>query len=190
MMTSHENGEMLRIAELRVGSDSDFPKLQTLIQHAQQDGVVILKRILSAHRTPEAMAKAAQLFPEVSFQDTIVDPSKVQVVLCFAAAGGSAHIAGMTSAETNTPVIALPVEDSSTGHIAALYSMINMPPGVPNGFVLNQETAATLGKRIMQLTANDVEKVYVPEHMMQENLQKLIEQFAIPVTHTIGEATL
>lgn len=136
------------------------------------------------------MAKAAQIFPEVSFHDTIVDPSKVQVVLCFAAAGGSAHIAWMTSAETNTPVIAIPVEDSSTGHIAALYSMINMPPGVPNGFVLNQEIAAMLGKRIMQLTAQEVEKVYIPEDMMQESLQKLIEQFGIAVTHTAGEATL
>ena len=53
--------------EIRVGSDSDLPKIKPLIDQLRESNITVLVRILSAHRTPEAMAQAAKNFPEVQF---------------------------------------------------------------------------------------------------------------------------
>ena len=57
----------------------------------------------------------------------------------------------MTAAETSTPVIAIPLSASSTGTIDALFSMINMPPGIPNGVTVNQESAVSMTEQMYQL---------------------------------------
>lgn len=179
------NQNQVNFVELRVGSDSDFPKLELLITLLEEQEIPVIKRILSAHRTPEKMEQAAKNFPSVNIP-WLINNTKINIILCFAAAGWSAHIAGMTAAPTNIPVIAIPVEDSSTGYTAANYSMINMPPGIPNGFVWNQETAAMLGKRIIQLTKNEVEKIYIPTQL-QEWLKSLIENFWVEITNNPEE---
>lgn len=169
--------------EIRVGSDSDLPKIKPLIDQLRESNITVLVRILSAHRTPEAMAQAAKNFPEVQFVwvDNIIDQSQLDIALCFAAAGWSAHIAGMTASETNIPVIAIPVASTAMWTIDSTYSMINMPPGIPNGFSANQEMAATYGKRIMKLTKENTEKIYIPADL-QKKLGALIKEFGIAVT--------
>lgn len=179
------NQNQVNAVELRVGSDSDFPKLELLTTLLKQENILVLKRILSAHRTPDKMEQAAKSFPSVSVP-WLINNTNLNIRLCFAAAGWSAHIAGMTAAPTNIPVIAIPVEDSSTGYMAANYSMINMPPGIPNGFVWNQETAVILGKRIMELTEDEVEKIYIPAQL-QEWLKSLIENFWVEITNNPEE---
>lgn len=84
-------------------------------------------RIASAHRTPEAMAELARAFPNVleslesdnTFKnvtpEVIAVAGRLQVVICIAAAGGSAHIAGMTASETEVPVIGYPVPSRTNG---------------------------------------------------------------------------
>jgi len=179
------NQNQVNAVELRVGSDSDFPKLDLLTTLLKQEKIPVLKRILSAHRTPDKMAQAAKNFPSVTVP-SMIQNTKLNIKLCFAAAGWSAHIAGMTAAETNIPVIAVPVEDSSTWHTAAMYSMINMPPGVPNGYVQNQWSAVVLGKRIMELTKDSVQKIYIPTYL-QAGLKPLIEQFWVEITNNPEE---
>lgn len=87
--------------------------------------------ILSAHRTPhEMMAKAEGLAQE-------------GFAVCIGSAGGSAHLPGMTASETPIPVIALPVKTSFLDGLDSLLSMVQMPPGIPNGAVgINQSKSA------------------------------------------------
>jgi 5-(carboxyamino)imidazole ribonucleotide mutase len=131
---------MIKLIEIRTGSDSDMPKIQDLYAFLDSLFIPYSKRILSAHRTPDRMADQAQKLESNSFRVSI------------AAAGGSAHIAGMTASETSVPVVALPVL-SSLGGIDALLSMAQMPPGIPNGCVgiNDSEGAGILAIRIAYL---------------------------------------
>jgi phosphoribosylcarboxyaminoimidazole (NCAIR) mutase len=89
----------------------------------------------------------------------------------------------MTASETNIPVIALPIDGSAMGKIDATFSMINMPPGIPNGFIADYAQAAQLAQHIMNLTAEDSKSVYISEFMQKdEALQRLIQEFGIEVT--------
>lgn len=188
MSTIEQTIDQIKAAEVRVWSDSDRPKLKVLLDWLTEQKVLVLERILSAHRTPDRMAEAAKNFPGVNIP-WVLENTKLQIALCFAAAWGAAHIAGMTAAETNTPIIAVPVEDSTTGIMASSDSMRNMPPGVPNGFVSNQEEAAKIGARIMRLTADQVQKIYVPD-ALQGGLKDLIEHFWVEISQQRNESPI
>ncbi len=119
--------------EIRVGSDSDLPRIQEVFLVLDQLDIDYELNILSAHRTPhEMMAKAGALAQE-------------GFVVCIGSAGGSAHLPGMTASETPIPVIALPVKTSYLDGLDSLLSMVQMPPGIPNGAVgINQGKSAAL----------------------------------------------
>ena len=123
--------------EVRVGSDSDLPKIAGVFKALDSLDISYAPRILSAHRTPTQMASEAKKLEENGFR------------VCIAAAGGSAHLAGMTASETLQPVVALPVQ-SALGGTESLLSMAQMPPGIPNGCVGvgAGESAAHLAARI------------------------------------------
>lgn len=142
------------IVEVRTGSDSDFPKIQKVLDGLKEEHIPYILRILSAHRTSEDMAETAQTFPETLLPPGIrgvIDISNLRTKFCIAAAGGSAHIAGMTASETQTPVIALPVKSSSSWLIDSSFSMINMPPGIPNGFVPNNDAGVMMSQKLYNL---------------------------------------
>gem|GEM_PF-4871672 len=80
------NQNQVNAVELRVGSDSDFPKLDLLTTLLKQEKIPVLKRILSAHRTPDKMAQAAKNFPSVTVP-SMIQNTKLNIKLCFAAAG-------------------------------------------------------------------------------------------------------
>ena len=124
--------------EIRVGSDSDFPKIQGAFNFLNSLGIPHDKRILSAHRTPDAMMHAAQLLEDKGYLASI------------AAAGGAAALPGMTASKTLVPVVGLPVETTKLGGMASLLSIIEMPEGVPVGSVgIGQaESAAILATQI------------------------------------------
>ncbi len=119
--------------EVRVGSDSDLPKIQEAFFILDQLDIDYELRILSAHRTPHEMMAKAQTLAQEGFS------------VCIGSAGGSAHLPGMTASETPIPVIALPVKTSYLDGLDSLLSMIQMPPGIPNGAVgINQSRSAAL----------------------------------------------
>ena len=122
--------------EIRVGSDSDLPKISAAFSVLKSLKIPFSVRILSAHRTPAEMTHEAQNLEKNGFG------------VCIAAAGGSAHLAGMTASETARPVVALPVK-SSGGGLESLCSMLQMPPGIPNACtgIGAAETAAVLAVR-------------------------------------------
>ena len=104
-----------------MGSQSDWATMQHAAETLDALAVGYAARIVSAHRTPErlyAFAKGAKA-------------SGFQVII--AGAGGAAHLPGMTAALTTLPVFGVPVELKALSGIDLLYSIVQMPPGVPVG---------------------------------------------------------
>jgi 5-(carboxyamino)imidazole ribonucleotide mutase len=127
--------------EVRVGSDSDLPKIERAFAALEALGVRFEARVLSAHRTPQRMAARARDLEGLMFRVVI------------AAAGGSAHLPGMTASETLLPVLGIPVETTQLQGTDSLLSIIQMPEGVPVGTVgVGQaENAALVAAQIAAL---------------------------------------
>jgi 5-(carboxyamino)imidazole ribonucleotide mutase len=102
-----------------MGSDSDFPVMAAAVEVLAEFGVPCEVRVVSAHRTPEAMlgyAKAAA-------------GRGLKVII--AGAGGAAHLPGMVAALTPLPVIGVPVPLKHLDGMDSLLSIVQMPAGVP-----------------------------------------------------------
>jgi phosphoribosylaminoimidazole carboxylase PurE protein len=116
-MTSKNNKPEVAVV---MGSDSDLPVMQSCIDTLKDFGVSMTVRIISAHRTPDVAADFADNAKE----------NGIKVVI--AAAGMAAHLAGSLAGRTPLPIIGVPMQASTgpTG-LDALYSTVQMPPGVP-----------------------------------------------------------
>jgi 5-(carboxyamino)imidazole ribonucleotide mutase len=102
-----------------MGSDSDWPKIKAVAAALQQFDVSFEVRVMSAHRTPHAVAEYAS--------GAVARGLKVII----AAAGGAAHLAGVVAAHTTLPVIGLPVPTPDLGGLDSLLSTVQMPGDVP-----------------------------------------------------------
>jgi 5-(carboxyamino)imidazole ribonucleotide mutase len=102
-----------------MGSDSDWPKIEAVAAALDEFAVPWEAHVMSAHRTPEAVARFA----------TEAAGRGVQVLI--AAAGGSAHLAGVVAAHTTLPVIGIPVPTTDLGGLDSLLSTVQMPGDVP-----------------------------------------------------------
>ena len=112
---------MTKPVAIIMGSQSDWPTMRHAAETLDALGVSYDKRIVSAHRTPErlyAFAKGAQ-----------AEGFKVII----AGAGGAAHLPGMTASMTTLPVFGVPIESKAMSGVDSLYSIVQMPPGVPVG---------------------------------------------------------
>ena len=132
--------------EIRTGSDSDIPRIKAAYELLEHLGIPYTPRILSAHRTPGVMADEARRLPDNGFR------------VCIAAAGGSAHLPGMTASETLLPVVGIPVRTSVIGGIDSVLSIIQMPEGIPVGTtgVGQSEHAALLAAQIAYLGESEI----------------------------------
>ena len=102
-----------------MGSGSDLPKIQNCIDTLKALQIPVVVRIMSAHRTPEAVAQFAGRAAADGFGVII------------AAAGAAAHLAGAVAANTMLPVIGIPVERGAFKGMDALLSTVQMPGGIP-----------------------------------------------------------
>jgi len=102
-----------------VGSDSDLPVVYQACETLGRLAVPYEVVIASAHRTPEKTAEYARTAEERG------------LAVIIAAAGGAAHLPGVIAAYTRLPVIGLPVQNGALQGVDALYSIVQMPPGVP-----------------------------------------------------------
>lgn len=102
-----------------MGSDSDLPTMQAAADICEEFGVPYEMKIVSAHRTPDDMAEYARTAHERG----------IKVII--AGAGGAAHLPGMTASHTPLPVIGVPVQSKTLNGVDSLYSIVQMPPGVP-----------------------------------------------------------
>lgn len=122
---------MTKLVEIRTGSDSDLPGINDAFKFLREVGIQYDARILSAHRTPDAMREHA-----IGLEN---EGKRVSI----GAAGGSAHLQGMTAAYSLVPVVAIPVKTSYLSGVESFYSNIQMPDGIPLGCVgIGQARAA------------------------------------------------
>src|SRR5712664_2464415 len=104
-----------------MGSQSDWDTMRHTAETLGELGVDCEKRIVSAHRTPERLFAFAKGAKAEGFK------------IIIAGAGGAAHLPGMTAAMTPLPVFGVPVESKALSGLDSLYSIVQMPPGVPVG---------------------------------------------------------
>lgn len=102
-----------------MGSDSDLPTMQAAISICEDFKVPHEVAIVSAHRTPGRMVTYAQTAFERGLKVII------------AGAGGAAHLPGMVAALTPLPVIGVPVKSRALSGLDSLYSIVQMPGGIP-----------------------------------------------------------
>ncbi len=102
-----------------MGSDSDLPVMSAAAEVLEEFGVAYEVAIMSAHRTPDRVEEFAR------------GAAGRGLKVIIAGAGGAAHLAGVAAAYTELPVIGVPVLGKALGGADALYSMVQMPPGVP-----------------------------------------------------------
>jgi len=124
-----------------MGSDSDLPCMQAAVEVLEEFGVAHEVRVLSAHRTPLAMASYAET----------AEARGLQVLI--AGAGGAAHLPGMVAALTSLPVIGVPVASRALSGLDSLYSIVQMPAGIPVATVAigNATNAGLLALQILAI---------------------------------------
>ncbi len=126
-----------------MGSDSDLEVMREAAKALEEFDVPHELRIISAHRTPEGMAQYASTARERGLQVII------------AGAGGAAHLPGMTASYTTLPVIGVPIPTQALSGVDSLYSIVQMPAGVPVATVAigNGRNAGLLAVEILSLAS-------------------------------------
>jgi 5-(carboxyamino)imidazole ribonucleotide mutase len=104
---------------LLMGSHNDWPALQGAVDTLKKFGVGVEAHVMSAHRTPHAVAAFAEGAAERGLK------------VMLAAAGSAAHLAGVVAAHTILPVIGIPVAGGALNGLDALLSTVQMPGGIP-----------------------------------------------------------
>lgn len=102
-----------------MGSDSDWPTMKSACDLLDSFDISYEKKVVSAHRTPDDMAEYGK------------NARNRGIKVIIAGAGGAAHLPGMTAAHTTLPVIGVPVKTTALSGLDSLYSIVQMPPGVP-----------------------------------------------------------
>ncbi|WP_375339375.1 5-(carboxyamino)imidazole ribonucleotide mutase [Okeania hirsuta] len=122
-----------------MGSDSDLPTMKEAIAICEEFEVPSEVAIVSAHRTPQRMFEYAQTAHQRGLKVII------------AGAGGAAHLPGMVASLTPLPVIGVPVQTRTLQGIDSLYSIVQMPRGIPVATVAigNAKNAGLLAIQIL-----------------------------------------
>ncbi|WIY52313.1 5-(carboxyamino)imidazole ribonucleotide mutase [Devosia sp. YIM 151766] len=113
-----------------MGSQSDWPTMRLAAETLENLEVEYEARVVSAHRTPERLVDFA----------TNARAEGVRVII--AGAGGAAHLPGMIAAMTTLPVFGVPVRSKALNGLDSLYSIVQMPGGVPVGTMAIGEPGA------------------------------------------------
>lgn len=153
-----------------MGSDSDWPVMQPACEVLQEFSIVYEARVVSAHRTPLDMAE---------FGRTALTRG-IQIII--AGAGGAAHLPGMMAAHTVVPVIGVPIPTRHLGGLDSLYSIVQMPTGVPVA------TVAIGNARNAGLLAIAMLAIHDPR--LQEQLVAFRENMATQSRAKTGSLTL
>lgn len=114
-----------------MGSQSDWPTMKRAAEILDQLQVPYEAKIVSAHRTPDRMFAYAEAAADRGLRAII------------AGAGGAAHLPGMIASKTRVPVLGVPVKSRAMSGLDSLYSIVQMPKGIPVGtFAIGEAGAA------------------------------------------------
>lgn len=114
-----ENNKNKPLIGIIMGSDSDLPVMREAADILDEFSIPYEITIVSAHRTPKRMYEYAETAKDRGLKVII------------AGAGGAAHLPGMTAAITSLPVIGVPVKTKALNGVDSLYSIVQMPGGIP-----------------------------------------------------------
>jgi 5-(carboxyamino)imidazole ribonucleotide mutase len=130
-----------------MGSPNDRDKMQPAADTLEKFGLEADVRVMSAHRTPAAVAE---------FASTARDNGYVAII---AAAGMAAHLAGAVAAQTTLPVVGVPISGGALNGVDALYSTVQMPKGIPVATVAidGAVNAALLVVEMLAITDKDLQ---------------------------------
>ncbi len=125
-----------------MGSDSDWPVMQQAARILKEFGIPYEARVLSAHRTPDAALDYAAIASERGLKAII------------AGAGGAAHLAGVLASKTLLPVLGVPILSKSLAGQDSLFSMVQMPKGIPvASFAIGEAGAANAALFVIAMLA-------------------------------------
>ena len=148
-----------------MGSSSDWPTLQNAAQVLKDFGVPFEKKVVSAHRTPQLLYDYA----------TTAAGRGLKCII--AGAGGAAHLPGMTASMTTIPVLGVPVQSRALSGVDSLYSIVQMPGGIPVAtFAIGNAGALNAGLfAVSMLANNDPELVAKLKTFRERQTQKVLE---------------
>lgn len=149
-----------------MGSRSDLPSMEGCMKQLDEFNVGYEVRVLSAHRTPDAVLELSKTAKDKGFQVII------------AAAGGAAHLAGVLASSTPLPVIGIPIQTSALGGMDSLLSTVQMPSGVPVATVAigksGAKNAAILACQMIGLSDASLQEKII--QFKEEQAKKVLEQ--------------
>ncbi len=126
-----------------MGSSSDWPTMEHAVDTLEGFNVEYEARVVSAHRTPDLLAEFGKAAADAGFQCII------------AGAGGAAHLPGMLAAHTRLPVLGVPVASEHLRGQDSLYSIVQMPKGIPVAtFAIGKSGAINAALFAVALLAN------------------------------------
>ena len=129
-----------------MGSDSDLPIMKKAADMLEKFGIEYEMTIISAHRMPDVFVDYA----------TKAEERGIEVII--AGAGGAAHLPGMCAALFDLTVIGIPIHTKSLGGVDSLYSIVQMPSGIPVATVAidGAANAAILAAKILSVYDKDL----------------------------------
>ncbi len=127
-----------------MGSNSDWNVMSKAVEQLDKFGIAHEYRVVSAHRTPDLLFEYAATARERGLKCII------------AGAGGAAHLPGMLAAKTTVPVLGVPVTTRALSGVDSLYSIVQMPKGVPVAtFAIGEAGAANAALFAVAMLANE-----------------------------------
>jgi len=136
------------IVSIVMGSDSDLPVMKDCVKTLNEFSVPYEIQIMSAHRSPNETSVFAK------------QALKKGIKVIIAGAGGAAHLAGVIAAHFPLPVIGIPIKSSTLSGVDSLYSIVQMPPGIPVATVAinGAKNAALLAIQILAVDDTKLQK--------------------------------
>jgi 5-(carboxyamino)imidazole ribonucleotide mutase len=127
-----------------MGSNSDWNVMSKAVEQLEKFGIAHEYRVVSAHRTPDLLFEYAET-------------ARARGLKCIiAGAGGAAHLPGMLAAKTTLPILGVPVTSRALNGIDSLYSIVQMPKGVPVAtFAIGEAGAANAALFAVAMLANN-----------------------------------
>jgi 5-(carboxyamino)imidazole ribonucleotide mutase len=127
-----------------MGSQSDWPTMAHAVHILEEFGIAHEVRIVSAHRTPDRLIDYAKSAAGRGLKAII------------AGAGGAAHLPGMVASMTRVPVLGVPVQSAALSGVDSLYSIVQMPGGIPVAtFAIGKAGATNAGLFAAALLATE-----------------------------------
>jgi 5-(carboxyamino)imidazole ribonucleotide mutase len=152
-----------------MGSNSDWEVMQQAARQLKDLGISYETKVVSAHRTPDLLFEYAETATARGLQAII------------AGAGGAAHLPGMLAAKTTVPVLGVPVPSKYLRGQDSLYSIVQMPKGIPVAtFAIGEAGAANAALFAAAMLANHDPELNARLQAFRQNLAKSVHAMQLP----------